>query len=125
MIKLKASGDFKKTSKWLENATLARRKHILEKYGLQGIEALRQATPKDTGLTSESWYYEVTCTEKSASLSFFNSNRNKDVPIAIILQYGHRTGNGGWVEGIDYINPALKPVFDKLAEEAWLGVTNV
>lgn len=124
MIKLKAHGDFKKTSKWLEKASNNRRLHILEKYGELGLEALRLYTPKDTGKTASSWYYEVKYSENSASLSFFNSNINEGVPIAIILQYGHRTGNGGWVEGIDYINPALKPVFDKLAEEAWLGVTN-
>ena len=95
---------------------------LLDKYGREGVAALQTATPKDTGKTSESWYYKIERKNGSVSLTFHNSNQNKGVPIAIILQYGHATGNGGYVEGVDYINPALRPIFDKIAEEAWKEV---
>lgn len=96
---------------------------ILNKYGMKGVEALREATPKDTGKTSESWSYKITRENDIVKLSFLNSNRNQDVPIAIILQYGHGTKNGGWVEGIDYINPAIQPLFEELAKEIWKEVS--
>ena len=87
------------------------------------MDALRAATPVDTGLTSESWYYEIQNGRDSVSLVFHNSNVNKGVPIALILQFGHGTGTGGWVQGRDYINPAIQPILDDLAEKAWLEVT--
>ena len=95
----------------------------LDKYGNQGVAALSSATPVDTGLTAASWYYEIEQKPGSTVITFCNSNIQNGIPIAIILQYGHATGNGGWVQGRDYINPALRPVFDKIAEKAWKEVT--
>ena len=95
----------------------------LDKYGREGVAALSAATPKESGLTANSWYYEIERSKDSVSISFHNSNINKGVPIAIILQYGHGTRNGGYVEGIDYINPAIQPLFNKIAEDAWEEVT--
>ena len=126
MVRLTARGDFSKTFKFLENARkLVHIPTILEKYGQKGVDALSAATPKDTGLTADSWYYEVTEADDVYKLTFFNSNINKGVPIALILQYGHGTRNGGWVEGRDYINPAIQPIFDKLANDAWREVTKL
>jgi hypothetical protein len=98
---------------------------MLESYGEQGVAALAAATPKDSGLTAASWYYEIERTKDAVSLQFFNSNVNDGVPIAIILQYGHGTRNGGYVVGRDYINPAARPLFDKIAENAWMEVTKL
>ena len=95
----------------------------LDKYGREGVAALSAATPKESGLTANSWYYEIERSKDSVSISFHNSNINTGVPIAIILQYGHGTRNGGYVEGIDYINPAIQPLFNKIAEDAWEEVT--
>lgn len=97
----------------------------LDSYGKRGVEALRRATPKDTGLTASSWVYEIVRKKESVSLVFKNTNIQNGVPIAIILQYGHGTNHGGYVQGIDYINPALKPVFDDLAKEMWEDVTKL
>lgn len=90
-----------------------------------GVEVLSSATPVNTGLTSQSWYYEIKNQNGVITLNFCNSNINDNVPIAIILQYGHGTNNGGWVEGIDYINPAIQPIFNKIADEAWKEVTKL
>lgn len=123
MVRLTAKGDFSKTFKFLEDArSFFHIPPILEKYGRMGVEALSAATPRDTGLTADSWYYEVRESKDRYELVFLNSNVNKGVPIAIILQYGHGTRNGGYVEGRDYINPALKPIFDELAEKVWREV---
>lgn len=122
MITFKQHGDFKKLSSFLEKTKEVINVGYLDKYGQQGVEALREATPKDTGKTANSWYYEISRENGSVSISFHNSNFNQDVPIAIILQYGHATGNGGYVEGVDYINPAIKPIFEKIANEAWKEV---
>ena len=122
MIKKKKKGDFKNLSSFLEKTKEKLNLGLLDKYGREGVAALQAATPKDTGKTSESWYYKIERKNGSVSLTFHNSNQNKGVPIAIILQYGHATGNGGYVEGVDYINPALRPIFDKIAEEAWKEV---
>ena len=97
---------------------------ILEKYGQMGVEALRSATPIDSGKTAESWGYEISVGKEGATIYWTNTNQNKGVYIAVILQYGHGTGTGGYVQGIDYINPAIRPVFDKIAEEAWMEVVN-
>lgn len=123
MITVYTKGDFKKLTSFLEKAKETVNLGVLDKYGKQGVAALKAYTPKDTGLTSESWYYKIERQDGSVSLSFCNTNINKGVPIAIILQYGHATGNGGYVEGVDYINPALQPIFEKLADEAWREVT--
>lgn len=122
MITIRQRGDFKNLTSFLERSKEAFNLGILDKYGRQGVAALKASTPKDTGKTSDSWYYRINRNNGTVSLSFHNSNVNKGVPIAIILQYGHATGNGGYVEGVDYINPALQPVFQKLADEAWKEV---
>ena len=122
MINIRQKGDVKNLSSFLEKAKEKLNLGLLDKYGREGVAALQAATPKDTGKTSESWYYKIERKNGSVSLTFHNSNQNKGVPIAIILQYGHATGNGGYVEGVDYINPALRPIFDKIAEEAWKEV---
>lgn len=120
-IIIEQKGDFKNISSFLEKSKEKINFGILDDYGRQGVTALQMATPKDTGKTSESWYYKITRSQNNdtVTLSFHNSNENKGIPIAIILQYGHATGNGGYVEGIDYINPALKPMFYEIAERAW------
>ena len=97
----------------------------LDKYGREGVAALASATPVDSGLTASSWYYKIERQNGSASINFYNSNINEGVPIAIILQYGHGTGTGGWVEGRDYINPAIQPIFDKIADDAWKEVAKL
>ena len=97
---------------------------ILEKYGQMGVEALRSATPIDSGKTAESWGCEISVRTEGGTIHWTNTNQNKGVYIAVILQYGHGTGTGGYVQGIDYINPAIRPVFDKIAEEAWMEVVN-
>ena len=122
MINIRQKGDFKNLSSFLEKTKEKLNLGLLDKYGREGVAALQAATPKDTGKTSESWYYKIERKNGSVSLTFHNSNQNKGVPIAIILQYGHATGTGGYVEGVDYINPALRPIFDKIAEEAWKEV---
>lgn len=125
MISFTQHGDYKKLSRYLERLKEAANIGILDKYGKAGVEALSNATPKDSGLTASSWTYEIQRQNGSVSLNFLNSNINKGIPIAIILQYGHGTGTGGWVEGRDYINPALRPLFDKLASDAWKEIKSL
>ena len=123
MIIFRQKGDFSKLSRYLERVKEAARIGVLDKYGREGVAALASATPVESGKTAGSWYYEIKRQNGSVSIIFKNSNINKGVPIAIILQYGHGTGTGGWVEGRDYINPAIQPIFDKIAEAAWKEVT--
>lgn len=125
MISFSQKGDFSKLTRFLERAKEAARLGILDKYGEEGVKALASATPVDTGLTSRSWHYEITHGKGSATITFLNSNVQNGEPIAIILQYGHGTGTGGWVEGRDYINPVIRPLFDRIAEEAWKEVTRL
>lgn len=116
-------GDLKKSRKFLE--TLSRREEFknLDRLAKEGVQALSSATPFDTGLTASSWGYEIHTSGGSYQIVWTNSNINKGVPIAIILQYGHGTGTGGYVQGRDYINPAIRPVFDRIADEVWKEVT--
>lgn len=123
MISISQKGDFSKLTSFLERMKNIIKIGDLDKYGREGVAALSAATPKDSGLTANSWYYEIERGKDSVSISFYNSNVNKGVPIAIILQYGHGTRNGGWVEGRNYINPAIQPIFNKIAEDAWKEVT--
>lgn len=123
MIRFKHKGDFSKLTKFLERSKNAIRIGELDRYGREGVEALASATPVDTGLTANSWYYEIEHGPDSVVISFHNSNIQNGVPIAIILQYGHGTGNGGWVEGRDYINPSVQPIFDEITNKAWKEVT--
>ena len=125
MITFRQKGDFSKLTSFLKRAKEAVRIGDLDKYGREGVAALSSATPVRTGLTANSWYYEIEHQNGSVSITFNNSNVNKGVPIAIILQYGHGTRNGGWVQGRDYINPAIQPVFDRIANEAWEEVTKL
>ena len=125
IIRFTHKGDFSKTTKFLGRAKKAVRYSDLEKYAKKGVEALVSATPVDSGLTASSWKYEIVSKDGSVVINFINTNVNKGVPIAIIIQYGHATGNGGWVEGRDYINPAIQPIFDKIAENAWREVTKL
>ena len=125
MITFKIKGDYSKVTRYLERVKEAIGLGMLDKYGNRGVAALRSATPVDTGLTADSWSYTIQNDGKSATISFTNSNVNHGVNIAILLQYGHATGTGGWVEGRDYINPAIQPIFDELAREAWNEVTRV
>lgn len=124
MIVIKQRGNFTKTERFLRHASEANIRGILEKYGREGVDALSAATPVDSGLTASSWGYEVSGSKGSYSIYWTNSHIVNGVPIAIIIQYGHATRNGGYVEGIEYINQALQPIFDKLAQDAWRGVTN-
>ena len=125
MISFRQKGDFSKLTRFLERAKNVIHTGELDKYGKEGVAALASATPVDSGRTADSWYYEIEHKDGSASITFYNSNVNKGVPIAIILQYGHGTGNGGWVEGRDYINPAIQPIFDRIANDAWKEVTKL
>lgn len=122
-IRLTSKGDFKKTEQFLKFASNASKNIKLDKYGQKGVAALASATPVDTGLTANSWNYKVEKSGSTISLVFYNTNVVSGVPIAIILQYGHGTGTGGWVEGRDYINPAIRPIFDEMADAIWKEVT--
>ncbi|MCM1524008.1 MAG: HK97 gp10 family phage protein [Ruminococcus sp.] len=123
MITLRSKGNFKKLTGFLERAKNVIGIGLLNKYGVIGCAALAEATPVDTGLTASSWSYEIENKDGTAVIAFHNSNIQNEVPIAIVLQYGHATASGGWVQGRDYINPAIQPVFDKIAEDAWREIT--
>jgi len=123
-ITFRHKGDFSKTEKFFNSLKLDYL-NVLERYGQAGVAALASATPKDSGLTAASWDYEITHNGKETTIAFTNSNISNGVNIAIILQYGHGTKGGGYVAGRDYINPAIQPIFDKMANEAWREVTNL
>lgn len=123
MIKISHSGNFKKTERFFDRVRGRDHFQILDKYGKEGVRALASATPQDSGLTVQSWGYEVKITKGNASITWLNSNIVDGVPIAIIIQYGHGTGSGGYVQGRDYINPALRPILDALAQKIWEEVT--
>ena len=125
MISFSHKGDFSKVTRYLEKTGKSARLRDLDRYGREGVAALASATPVDSGLTANSWYYEIKHEKGLATISFLNSNIQNGVPIAIILQYGHGTGTGGWVQGRDYINPAIQPIFDQLANDAWREVTTL
>ena len=125
MIRFRQKGDFSKLTRFLERAKEAVKIGDLDKYGREGVAALSSMTPIDSGETAKSWYYKIENQNGRARILFCNSNINDGVPIAIILQYGHGTRNGGWVEGRDYINPAIQPIFDRIVDEAWKEVTSL
>lgn len=125
MIGIRVRGNFSKTENYFKKLSTAMRFKMLDHYGQEGVAALAAATPVDSGTTAASWSYKIKHTDSMAQITFHNSNINKGVPIAIILQYGHGTGTGGWVEGRDYINPAIQPIFDKIAKQAWEEVTKL
>lgn len=124
VISMELTKDSNKTEVFLKRArTSFQKDQIFKKYGEMGVDALRKATPKDTGRTSESWYYEVKEDKSGITIEWSNRNINDYVNIAVIIQYGHGTGTGGYVKGVDYINPAMKPVFDKIVDGLWKEVT--
>lgn len=125
MISFRQKSDFSKLSRYLERAKEAAKVGILDKYGREGVAALASATPTDSGKTAVSWEYEIVRQNGSVSIVFKNTNVNKGVNIAVILQYGHGTGTGGWVQGRDYINPAIQPIFDRIADDAWKEVSRL
>ena len=122
MITIKQKGDFSKLNKFFERLKESVKIGDLDKYGREGVLALSSATPVETGLTAASWNYKIERKKNSVSLVFYNSNIQNGVNIAVILQYGHGTRNGGWVQGREYINPAIRPVLDKIANDAWKEV---
>lgn len=121
-IWLANKGSFKRSEKWFKKIIGTDYMNVLHEYGRKGVENLSASTPVDTGLTASSWYYKIKKEDGKISVNWFNSNINDGVNIAIILQYGHGTGNGGYVVGRDYINPSLRPVFDEMADKAWKEV---
>lgn len=123
MVTVKVSGSYRKTRKFLTKAKKLRLESILKKYGEKGVKALEAATPKDTGETAKSWEYVIRHETNGPVLIWRNTNIVDGVSIAVILQYGHGTGTGGYVQGRDYINPALRPIFDDIAKSAWKEVT--
>jgi hypothetical protein len=124
VISLKQSGDFKHMENFLKEMKRTNFRNIAEQYGQIGVDALSRATPIDSGTTAASWTYEIVDSGDSFDIYWNNTNENKGVNIAIILQYGHGTGTGGYVQGRDYINPAIQPVFDQMTEELWKMVTS-
>ena len=123
-VKFEVSGGFTKTERFLNRMKRREYLNVLDEFGRDGVQALRNATPVESGLTAESWDYEIKRNRDYTEIIWTNSNINNGVPIAIILQYGHGTGTGGYVQGRDYINPAIRPIFDKIAEKAWKVVTS-
>lgn len=119
MIRFKHRGDFRKTDRFFKKMNRFEISSILNHYGRKGVEALASATPVDSGETAAAWNYVVEKDRNGYSIQWTNDHINKGVPIAIILQYGHGTGTGGYVEGRDYINPAIQPIFDAIAKDAW------
>lgn len=122
-VSIRQTGDFNKTTKFLNRMLRQDYLKILSKYGEKGVSALSSATPQGSGRTASSWDYEIQKSNGSVSITWTNSNVNKGVNVAVIIQYGHGTGTGGYVKGIDYINPALKPIFEQISSEAWREVT--
>lgn len=122
-IIFKHTGDLSATRKFL--TTKKNFNSILSRYGQMGVVALAESTPKDSGMTANSWDYEIKSSTGSYTISWSNSNVSEGIPIAILIQYGHGTGNGGYVEARDFINPAMKPIFDKLADDLWKEVTSL
>ena len=124
IISYNVQGDLKKTDTCLRKLLKQDLTTLLHRYGKRGVDALAAATPVDTGKTAASWDYTVTESPGSATITWTNSNVNDGVPIALLIQYGHGTGTGGYVKGTDYINPAIQPVLNDLAEALWKEVTD-
>lgn len=125
MVTFKSNGDFKKTNKFLKGIVEELYLKELERYAKAGVDALSNATPVDSGETASSWGYRIVKEHGNYKIIWTNSNESNGIPIAILIQYGHSTRNGGYVEGRDFINPAIRPIFDQMAEEAWRGVVRL
>lgn len=123
MLTFRQKGNFRRFNNILSRSLEAIKLSKLDKYGKMGVEALQEATPKDTGLTANSWSYEISRTGETIKISWTNSNIVDGLSVAVLLQYGHGTRDGGYVSGIDYINPAMKPIFDEIADAAWKEVS--
>ena len=123
MITIESQGEWKLTRNWFDRMTKLDLALIMNQFGKEGVSALAAATPSRSGFTSKSWNYEVTRKGNNWKITWTNSNVNKGANIAVLIQYGHGTRNGGYVVGRDYINPAIRPVFDKIAQKAWKEVT--
>lgn len=117
MIKVKQRGNFNRFSKLMDRYVQGILPD-LEIYGQQGVDALQSATPKDTGLTAASWYYRIERTEEGVRIGWYNTNIQNGYIIALLIQYGHGLRGGGYIAGRDYINPALKPIFDEIERKA-------
>jgi len=125
MITIKQRGDFRNTEEFFKRSIASKYFSIFDKYGREGIAALVAATPVDSGLTADSWGYLIRVDRDHTTISWTNSNNAGGAPIAILIQYGHATKNGSYVNGRDFINPAIRPIFDRLADEIWKEVTKV
>lgn len=125
MVVFKHRGNFNNTEKFLKGAAKIEFRRILEDYAQLGVSALASATPVDSGLTADSWGYEINISRGSFSIYWTNTNINDGFPVAIGLQYGHGTGTGGYIQGQDYINPAIQPIFDSIVEAIWGEVTKL
>lgn len=124
MINVTVKGDFKRTNSFLERCLNTFKLGVLDKYGRRGVDALRNATPRDSGETANSWYYRVVRNGRGVAIEWLNSSQNEGIPIVILLQYGHGFDGGGYYEGLDFINPAMKPVFEQIADDAWRELTD-
>lgn len=122
LISVRNTGNFQKTDRFLSGLIGVHYMRKLKKYGEKGVAALREATPKDSGKTAEAWSYEITQEPGRTAIYWKNSHVENGVNIAVILQYGHGTRTGGFVEGIDYITPAIRPIFEEMADEVWKEV---
>ena len=123
IVTIKQRGNFNNSERWLKRITHRDFASKLADYGELGVAALYENTPYDTGATARAWRYEISRSPERVTISWVNDNRPYGVPVAVIIQYGHATRNGGWVEGIDYINPALRPVFEEISDKLWKEVT--
>ena len=124
MITYSVKGDWSKTNSFLQRALRIIKLSDLDKYGRKGVDLLASFTPKDSGKTASSWYYRISTIKSGVKIEWLNSSQKDGIPIVILLQYGHGLHQGGYVEGTDFINPAIKQVFDELAENAWKELTN-
>lgn len=125
MLRITSKGSFKNAEKYLEHMKEAVYDLDLRAYGKRGVEVLKKNTPKDTGLTADSWDFKIEKDRKGVTITWTNDNINQNVNVAILIQYGHGTRNGGYVKGIDYINPALAPVFEEILKDAWKEITKI
>lgn len=125
MITITQKGSFDNTERYLSKLSKLELSAILNKYGMLGVDALSNATPADSGMTASSWYYTIEARPGYYSIHWCNRNEEYGLPVAILIQYGHGTKNGGYVAGRDYIMPAIRPIFDQIADEAWREVTKI
>lgn len=119
MISIETSGSFDKTDKFLKSMSNNDQFKSLEVFGQRGVDALASATPVDTRLTADSWRFKIIRGRGKYTLQWYNTNVQNGIPVVILIQYGHGTGTGGWVEGRDFINPAIQPIFDEIANDVW------